>query len=567
MSDDLSNLPGAVVVKPAGKSEKQKSDWDAVSFATGIARSLGQGVTFGFADEAEAYVRSVLGDETYDEAKKATREELSKFRGANPFLSFGLEIGAAIATPGGFLRLASKVPSLAGLASKALAATTATQRAMIGGGAYGAGTAETLSDVPMGIATGAAFGGAAQKVAPVIGQKAKELMKLKIPLSIGQRFGGAIGAVEEGLSKLPIGAEIFGPTRLKAIQNFATASYNLALQPLGKSVKKGSTPREAAAEAQKIFNKSYDDALEGVEITVTDEFIDDIVNSVAPFMQELNKEGQERLQNIIISEIFDRAPGSKLTGKSIQEVQKRFGELANNYMRSPNNFESALGRALRAVDGEMMDIVGKYYPAKAELLKKTNEAYSLYYPVRRAATSAGVKENVFTPAKLLSAIQGEEKKMAGGLSRLERGEARLQRFAEDAAEVIGAKVPESAPLRTALTLASTTGAAAFDPFLTALALGVGKGAYTPLGQKAISFGIEKGISPAMRSPATAGLLAAETAPMVQSTAGGLLGIQPAQAGPSMPDQSVTYETRPDRLGRPATYAVTDGGARMMRVTP
>ena len=84
MTDDLSNLPGAVVVKPAGKSEKKKSGWDAVSFATGVARSIGQGITFGFADEAEANVRSVLGDQTYEEAKKATNAELAKFRGENP---------------------------------------------------------------------------------------------------------------------------------------------------------------------------------------------------------------------------------------------------------------------------------------------------------------------------------------------------------------------------------------------------------------------------------------------------------------------------------------------------
>ena len=227
------------------------------------------------------------------------------------------------------------------------------------------------------------------------------------------------------------------------------------------------------------------------------------------------------------------------------------------------------------MDAEMMDLIGKYYPAKADLLKKTNEAYSMYYPVRAAATGAGVRENIFTPAKLLSAIQREERKAgAAGLNRLERGEGRLQQFAETAAETIGAKVPESAPLRTMMTMGGVGGGAAIDPVMTALALGGGKLAYTRPGQAGTSFLMERVVPSAMRSPATAGLLAAEAAPMVTPVAGGLLGIPSAEAGmlpgageARIPEQGVEYRTIRDSLGNPVTYAVTEGGARMTRVTP
>ena len=106
--------------------------------------------------------------------------------------------------------------------------------------------------------------------------------------------------------------------------------------------------------------------------------------------------------------------------------------------------------------------------------------------------------------------------------------------------------------------------------MTALALGGGKLAYTRPGQAATSFLMERVVPSAMRSPATAGLLAAEAAP----TASGLLGIPSAEAGmlpgvgeARIPEPGIRYETITDRLGNPVTYAITDGGATMTRVTP
>ncbi len=558
-----------------------KSDWDAVSFATGVARSIGQGITFGFADEAEAYVRSVLGDQTYEEAKKATNAELSKFRGENKILAFGLEIGAAIMTPGGLLKVASKVPGLARAAQKGMQATTPITRGVAGGALYGAGAAETMADVPASMALGGTLGYAGTKMAPAITKGAKELIKRGIPLSVGQRLGGTIGMLEEGLSRLPIGAEMIGPTRLKALQQFATASYNEALSPLGKKVKKGVSPRDAAKEAKKIFDESYDKALQGIDIDLSGGvgtmFVNDIQKIIAPYKSRLTKAQAEQLEAFIIDEIFNRIPGDRLTGQAVKDMQSSLGSIATDFMGSQDAYQKLLGRAVRDVDAEMMEIVGKYYPAKADLLKKTNEAYSMYYPVRAAATGAGVKENIFTPARLLSAVQREEKKAgAAGLNRLESGEGRLQQFAETAAETIGAKVPESAPLRTFATLAGVGGASAFDPIMTGVALGGGKLAYTRPGQAVLSAAMERGVSPAMRSPATAGLLAAEAAPTVTPMASGLLGIPSAEAGQMMlpgageariPEPGIRYETRRDLTGQPITYAVTEGGARMTRVTP
>ena len=590
MSEDLSNLPGARVVKPADKSKKGNGGWDAISFATGVARSIGQGVTFGFADEAEAYVRSVLGDETYEEAKKATNAELAKFRGENKILAFGLEIGAAVLAPGGYLRLAAKVPRLAKVAQKAMQKTTPVTRGAAGGALYGAGTAETKGDIPASMALGGTLGYAGARYAPAITEGAKELIKRGIPLSVGQRLGGSIGKIEEGLSRLPIFSEMMGPTRYKAVQQFATASYNEAFEPLGKTIKRGTDPREAAKQAQEIFNKSYDDALEGVDIEVTDEVLDRITNIIEPYKARVLPQQAKQLEQFAVDQIIGRAVNDRLTGAAIKEAQSSLGPISAGFSRSTDAYQKALGEALRELDAELLEIVATQFPAKAEKLTKVNKAYSMYYPIREAAASA--TDSAFTPNQLLSAIRRQEKRLGpSGLSRLAQGEGRLQKFAETAVETIGAKVPESSPLRTSSLMLMGGSGFLGDPFITGAGLAAGKGIYTPIGQAVTGgftmpskvplmggkqVGVIPTISEAMRSPATAGLLAAEAAPTVTPMASGLLGIPSAEAGPMMlpgageariPEPGIRYETRRDRFGRPITYAITGGGTGMTRVTP
>ena len=129
----------------------------------------------------------------------------------------------------------------------------------------------------------------------------------------------------------------------------------------------------------------------------------------------------------------------------------------------------------------------------------------------------------------MRAVRAEERKLgATGMGRLERGEARLQRPIEAAQQVIGSAVPDSGTagrLMAGGMLMGGGGALAGAPVgmspegaLGMLGLGVlGRGMYTPLGQKALRRAIIPGASGTLRSPATAGLLGGQIAPSVQET--------------------------------------------------
>lgn len=138
-------------------------------------RVLGQGMSFGTTDEAEAFVRSALGGSDYEQELGKIRGEMKQFAKDDPTSAITGEILGAVASPAGLVKVPAMLSKLGNLGQ-------ATVRSGVGGAAYGFGSAE--GDVEqrlekakeMGL-TSAAIGGVAQKtVAPVvqaIGQKLK----------------------------------------------------------------------------------------------------------------------------------------------------------------------------------------------------------------------------------------------------------------------------------------------------------------------------------------------------------------------------------------------------------
>lgn len=123
-------------LQAAPKAQPKPSKKPKATIGGGV-RTLAQGISLGFGDEAEAYVRSTFTGQDRDDLLKEIRGNISEFKQAKPVLSAGLEMGGAVAS--------SIVP--AGLAVKAGLA-----------GAKGAGIARATG---RGLAAGAASGGVA----------------------------------------------------------------------------------------------------------------------------------------------------------------------------------------------------------------------------------------------------------------------------------------------------------------------------------------------------------------------------------------------------------------------
>lgn len=504
-----------------------------LDFALGVANAIGQGVTFGNADEAIGFIAS-LGGADYEEVRDAIRKNLAGFREEDPVFAYGFEIGSSLFTPGGVVK------ALGTTGLKALA-TTAKQAAIknpltaagVGGAVYGAGAAERAEDVPMAAATGAAFGAGGQALAPTVQAGARALQKAGIPVTPGQLFGRGTKRMEEGLQSLPIVGTGIRQAREGAIEAFSPYMFNRALKPIGVQIPITLKPRAAFQRARAEFNKKYEKTLGDVSIDVTDDVLDDLSASVATAKTNLGAAQASEatdLENFVLREVLNRAQSGKLSGTALKEIQTKIFRETSAANRAGN---LKLADAYDEVDASLLSIFTKYSPEKATDLRALDKAYANYVPLRRAAAQA--EEGGFTPARLMQAVKAEERREGvRGLGRLAAGEARMQGPIERAKRVIGAELPDSGTAERlgsmAVPILATTGVGALGGMATGATdlgavLGAGAGlgalmggrfAYTPAGQGLMRGVMIPAYSGTLRSPATAGLLAQPTAPAAQS---------------------------------------------------
>jgi len=521
----------------------------AINFLTSFANAVSQGVTFGTADEIAGFFAPVFGGDR-EAVRDAMRDNLEQFREDSPFIAYGTEIAASVATPLGALKVAPKLAAGAtrlvgqGLARLNPALATPIGKAAIGGAVYGAGSAEgtlgeRLPEALKGGALGAGFGLAGKALVPVASAAAKQLEKSGIPTTVGQTFGGTMKRAEDILQSIPLVGGGVISRRKDALEAFPIYMYNKALEPVGIELPKALAPRGAFKEARTQFKKKYDEALEGVKIEISDEFLNDISSSISNAKSILGQEFKDvgsDLETQVLNQITDAYnKDGGLTGDYLKKIQKFINAKMTEAVRKGND---TVVNAYGELDSAIMDNFIKFSPIKKAQLDAVNKSYSNFIPLRKAA--AKQDDSLFTPASALQAVRSEERKLgAVGEGRLAAGEGRMQEAIEAAKEVIGTNMPDSGTAgrlaginafeAMALGGAGLATGAGYVPIQEAmLALGgglLGRGAYTRPAQKFIKGAIPV-VGRTISSPAVAGLTANK---IPEGTLGGLLSS--AQAEP------------------------------------
>lgn len=181
----------------------EKKTQDSVEEKTERVRALFQGLTFGSADEAEAFYESIFSDATYDEALVDVRKKLSDYQDSDALGSIMYETaGAAVpAIIAGFFTGGS-----ATAATGARLFPRLWQAAKIGmteGGIYAFNTGEgdvvdRAKRLPAGVASGAIFGAGGKAVGDAITGLGSAVIDTARRM-FGRRGGAAI---ESELSRL-----------------------------------------------------------------------------------------------------------------------------------------------------------------------------------------------------------------------------------------------------------------------------------------------------------------------------------------------------------------------------
>lgn len=169
------------------------------------ARSVAQGVTFGFADELEAALRSgSISGQEYEQIRDRLRAQQKQFQSDYPITSGVTEVGGAVATPmAGFRALGRAAPAV----KEAVTGTTLPQQVIRGGvtgavtgGIAGAGTSE--GDVSGGATTSSVIGGGLGATLPLAFRGAGTMIRNVLTASgIGDQPAAASKLIADALKK------------------------------------------------------------------------------------------------------------------------------------------------------------------------------------------------------------------------------------------------------------------------------------------------------------------------------------------------------------------------------
>lgn len=478
---------------PAAPSEE-------VSYGAGLTRAGLQGLSFGFADEIEAFLRK--GDMPYEEKLAQVRQAIDQFSEQNPGTALTAEIVGSLPT------------ALLGGAGLARAGVTGAAKvaglegALYGFGSGEGGAAERAKSAAIGGTVGAVTGKASDFLFPKLSKAATELAKKGVRLTPGQRMGGKTKLIEERLTSVPFAGDIISDQQAQAMADFNRAEMNEALKVLDDAkprfnsavsllkpktkVPKNLSGNEAFEFANSVISDAYDEVVPKMSVNLNEAFENDLI-SIVRKNEGLGPDGLQKFQSKLEA-IFGRTgkQGVKgsvsrdIGGSTLKSIDSDLGTEIANYSRSPIAAERDLGAAMREVQTLLRDSMESSNPDVMKDYKKAQMAWRSLLPVRRAVANATAKSGEFTPKQLLQASKAVDKSK----DRLAtaKGQGIQQPFAQKAQEVLGQTVGDMGTAdRAALMLMAQQGFQA--PLRTlagggALTLGAGAMYRNPLGRAA-----------------------------------------------------------------------------------
>ena len=351
-------------------------------------RTVAQGASFGFADEIESAVRSLvpesMGGRDYEVIRDELRGKLTEYKAANPGEAITLQVAGALVpsalmmmTPGG---------QLAGMGNLGRTATTSAIES--GLSAIGESEAQTgkefVGDVTKGTAAGTVIGTSAELMLGKFGNLGRKLIDFT-----RAKFGGADTAVQKELLRL---SESTGKTVDEIIADVAEGRIIADNMTLGNAIKAmvnegGVTRSEILAASGERAARTRGQAMEELRETMTPQQGDPNVIRARQQTQEQLKaeesaaygqafEGGQNVSAQVADEmlnILQTVPTSRQALKEIYEARSivpLFREMDDGsiqFTRAPTledaeilrrNVKEQTGARYRAGEGTMGEALG-----------------------------------------------------------------------------------------------------------------------------------------------------------------------------------------------------------------
>lgn len=431
----------------------------------------------------------------------------------------------ALAAPAGTLTRAALGGAMTGAASGALSPVTegdfAQQKAqqVLSGGAVGAVTG------PVGHALG-------RLVAPRPDPAVRTLREAGVDLTPGQAAGGALQALEDKATSIPIAGDIIRHAQRRSLESFNRAVANRVLEPLGETLPRNApVGRELVQQVEDRISRAYAEAASRARPFGPDaQFAADIQQQAQRF---LTPQARQTFVATLRDRVVSRLGQGPIDAATFKTVDSELGAMARPFLRAASPAEREIGQAVQGVQRVFRDLLARQNPQAAPLMRQADTAFARFVRMQGAAGAQGATEGVFSPAQFSAAVRGGDHTVRrGGYAA---GRALMQDLSDAGRSVLPSKVPDSGTpgrLMGAATLLGGAGATGMLPHLGALS-GVTGAVYSPLGRYLAS-GLLAGARPA--SVRAAGDLIARSGGAVALPMGGaLMPLLPTL--PQPPDQA------------------------------
>jgi hypothetical protein len=398
------------------------------------------------------------------------------------------------------LAIASRAPAAASLmgrmaAGAGLGAATSSLTPVTGD-STGDFVDEKMKQVAAGGITGGLFPAVAAGLGRVISPNASKNASLDLLRSegvrptVGQTLGGWANAAEEKLQSVPIMGDMISRARRSANSDFERAAFNRALKPIGQELPKGLTGRDAVVATETALKDKYDDVLGKIGALKPDQAFNDKV---------------DRLQTMVSGYVMPKAEKAKfasavndlkaalddngvMTSEAFKSLESSLGTDARKLASSTNIYEGKMAGAVKQLQEELRDMLGRQAGSHASDLKAVNTGWANFKRVQNAASKLGAEEGEFTAAQFQNAVRAMDKSKDKGA--FARGNALGQDLGDAGKKVLGSKVPDSGTPGRLMMSGLTAGGAgmAINPAIPA-GLAAGGALYTQPAQRALVYAL------------------------------------------------------------------------------
>jgi hypothetical protein len=472
-------------VKSVPLSQTQQRNNSLANSPLGAALSAAGGAaTLGFDDEAAGLLNKLQGGD-YTQGRDEFDAGKAYLASAFPKSTIaGTAAGSIVPMAGLNIAAAPKLARMLAPAerygqSAAQAAATGASRAGLAtdvgyGTAYGAG--ESNDNRAMGGITGglAAFGGnlAGRGIANTLGAvvsptggKMAPLYDIGVRPSVGQRFGGVVGNMEEKLQSFPFLGDMIAGTRDRARDQYQVGLFNKALGEIGQKLPKGMPPgHDAHAFAQNAFKDAYDAAKSNMVARADAPLANDL-GSLQRTIGTLKPDSQKVFNKVWADSVARRFGGGALAGKAFKdatsEIEQKIAKI-----RSSQSGDGELADALQeAVDALKGSASRNSPPEAVAAMDAADKGYTTLVQIETASKAAGGDSAELTPKGFENAVKNTNSSvrkrgyLAGNAPNTDLAEAGLR--LED-------KVSNSGSVDRLLPAAAIMGTGIFSPKLGAL---------------------------------------------------------------------------------------------------